>query len=57
MRRAAVHVVVLLLRGLSDKATEVGHLPACHQSLGSLCHAPGHCQTLWGLIHSFQGKS
>lgn len=25
VRRAAVHVVVLLLRGLSEKATEVGH--------------------------------
>lgn len=25
MRRAAVHVVVLLLRGLSEKVTEVGH--------------------------------
>lgn len=25
MRRAAVHVVVVLLRGLSEKATEVGH--------------------------------
>lgn len=27
VRRAAVHVVVLLLRGLSDKATEVGRVP------------------------------
>lgn len=25
VRRAAVHVVVLLLRGLSEKVTEVGH--------------------------------
>lgn len=25
VRRAAVHVVVVLLRGLSEKATEVGH--------------------------------
>lgn len=25
MRRAAVHVVVVLLRGLSEKVTEVGH--------------------------------
>lgn len=27
VRRAAVHVVVLLLRGLSEKVTEVGHPP------------------------------
>lgn len=42
VRRAAVHMVVLLLRGLSEKATEVGHLPACPWGRGSLCQAPGH---------------
>lgn len=42
VRRAAVHVVVLLLRGLSEKATEVGHLPACPLGRGGLCQVPGH---------------
>lgn len=72
VRRAAVHVVVLLLRGLSEKATEVGHLAACPQGRGSLRQAPGHAraparcslgtdpapQGWWGSFPgSFQGKS
>lgn len=39
VRRAAVHVVVLLLRGLSEKVTEVGH-PCL--SLGCCRGAHGH---------------
>ncbi|KFP19187.1 Transport and Golgi organization protein 6, partial [Egretta garzetta] len=38
VRRAAVHVVVLLLRGLSEKATEVGHLAALRDLYRLLKH-------------------
>lgn len=41
MRRAAVHVVVLLLRGLSERATEVG-CPTCSQRVQPSSRAPGH---------------
>lgn len=41
VRRAAVHVVVLLLRGLSDKATEVGPVSRAGTASARLPGVPG----------------
>jgi len=63
VRRAAVHVVVVLLQGLSEKATEVGHLPACPLPPPGSWASPGtgpvvlgDSHSLWGLQGCFPGS-